>query len=69
MNSKVSFEDQELITLVYLFLRTLKALKIGMDLLDITVPETIARSQITPVGSPKWLPEQPFPSYQPGVVC
>lgn len=50
---------------------TLKVPEIGMDLLDITVPETITRSplvkRIMPTESPKWLPGQPFPSSQLGV--
>lgn len=41
-----------------------------MDLLDITVPETVRSplvKQIMPTESPKWLPGQPFPSSQLGV--
>lgn len=42
-----------------------------MDLLDVTVPETITRSplikQIMLTESPKWLPGQPFSSSQLGV--
>lgn len=38
---KISLEEQELTILVFLFLRSIKALEIGMGLLDITVPETI----------------------------
>lgn len=53
-----------------LILKTLQAPEIGMDLLDITVPETVRSplvKQIMPTESPKWLPGQPFPYPQLGV--